>query len=121
MHSAWSHTGAYQQLTAVYQSGRITADIYHYLSAYFVKIYFETHEIVFQHSKGSFHLRFSGKVKIWHIGVTSMGNVHKCIILTFPDPPCQPGQIFLVQNGLYMCPTYSTTCFMLNSHLLGVF
>ena len=51
MHSAWSHTGAYQQLTAVYQSGRITADIYHYLSAYFVKIYVETHEIVFQHSK----------------------------------------------------------------------
>ena len=29
-------------------------------------------------------------------------------ILTFPDPPCQPGQTFLVQNGLYMCPTYST-------------
>ena len=56
----------------------------------------------------------------WHIWVTSMGNVHKCIILTFPDPPCQPGQIFLVQNGLYMCPTYSTTCFMLNSHLWGV-
>ena len=27
----------------------------------------------------------------------------------------------LVQNGLYRCPTYSTTCFMLNSHLLGVF
>ena len=42
-------------------------------------------------------------------------------ILTFPDPPCQPGQIFLVQNGLYMCPTYSTTCFMLKSHLWGVF
>ena len=39
----------------------------------------------------------------------------------FPDPPCQPGQNFLVQNGLYRCPTYSTTCFMLNSHLLGVF
>ena len=45
-----------------------------------------------------------GKVKIWHIWVISMGNVHKCIILTFPDPPCQPGQILLVQNGLYMCP-----------------
>ena len=42
-------------------------------------------------------------------------------IWTFPDPPCQPGQIFLVQNGLYRCPTYSTTCFMLNSHLWGVF
>ena len=42
-------------------------------------------------------------------------------ILTFFDPPCQPGQFFLVQNSLYRCPTYSTTCFMLNSHLLGVF
>merc|ERR1712055_273764 len=42
-------------------------------------------------------------------------------ILTFPDPPCQPGQIFLVQNGLYRCPTCSTTCFMSNSHLWGVF
>ena len=31
-------------------------------------------------------------------------------ILTFFDPPCQPGQIFLVQNSLYRCPTYSTTC-----------
>ena len=29
--------------------------------------------------------------------------------LTFPDPPFQPGQIILVQNGLYRCPTYSTT------------
>ena len=37
-------------------------------------------------------------------------------ILTFFDPPCQPGQIFLVQNSLYRCPTYGTTCFMLNSH-----
>ena len=35
-----------------------------------------------------------GKVKIWHIWVISMGHVHQCIILTFPDPPCQPGQIF---------------------------
>merc|ERR1712055_1173975 len=42
-------------------------------------------------------------------------------ILTFPDPPCQPGQIFLVQNGFYSCPTYSTTCFMLNSHPGGYF
>ena len=93
-------------------------------------------------------------------------------ILTFPDPPCQPDQIFWskiactgvphivlhvlcstrtsgghfrphevgfraifavlgdlfheaktfwVQNGLYRCPTYSTTCFMSNSHLWGVF
>merc|ERR1711978_737644 len=44
-----------------------------------------------------------------------------CHILTFFDPPCKPGQIFLVQNSLYRCPTYSATCFMLNSHLLGVF
>ena len=42
-------------------------------------------------------------------------------ILTFPDPPCQPGQFFLVQNGLYRCLTCSTTCFMLNSYLWGVF
>ena len=27
-------------------------------------------------------------------------------ILTFPDPHCQPGQIFVVQNGVYMCPAY---------------
>ena len=59
--------------------------------------------------------------RLGHIWVISMGNVQKCIILTFPDPPCQPGQIFLVQNGLYRCPTYSTTCFMSNSHLWGVF
>ena len=32
----------------------------------------------------------SGRVKIWHIWVISMGNVHKCIILTFPDPPANP-------------------------------
>ena len=63
----------------------------------------------------------SGKVKIWHIWVISMGNVQKCTILTFPDPPCQPGQNFLVQNGFYMCPTYSTTCFMWNSPLGGYF
>ena len=36
-------------------------------------------------------------------------------ILTFFDPPCQPTQFFLVKNSLYRCPTYSTTCFMLNS------
>ena len=62
-----------------------------------------------------------GKVKIWHIWVISMGHVHQCIILTFPDAPSQPSQIFLVQNGLYRCPTYSTTCFMSNSHLWGYF
>ena len=42
-------------------------------------------------------------------------------ILTFLDPPCRPGQIFLVQNGVYMCPAYSTTCFKFNQHLRGVF
>ena len=38
-------------------------------------------------------------------------------ILTFPDPHCQPGQIFVVQNGVYMRPAYSTTCFKFNQHL----
>ena len=42
-------------------------------------------------------------------------------ILTFPDPPCQLGQIFMVPNGLYKCPTNSTTYSMFNSHLLGAF
>ena len=42
-------------------------------------------------------------------------------ILTFPDPHCQPGQIFVVQNGVYMCPAYSTTCFNFNQHLRGLF
>ena len=41
-------------------------------------------------------------------------------ILTFPDPPSQPGQIILVQNDLYRCPTYSTLCFLFNQHLWGV-
>ena len=42
-------------------------------------------------------------------------------ILTFPDPYCRPGQIFVVQNGLYMCPAYCTTCFKFNQLLRGVF
>ena len=42
-------------------------------------------------------------------------------ILTFPDPHCQPGQIFVVQNGVYICPAYSTTCFKFNQHPRGVF
>ena len=42
-------------------------------------------------------------------------------ILTFPNPPCRPDQIFLVQNGVYMCPAYSTTCFKFNQHLRGYF
>ena len=40
---------------------------------------------------------------------------------TFPDPHCQPCQIFVVQNGVYMCPAYSTTCFKFNQHLREVF
>ena len=40
-------------------------------------------------------------------------------ILTFFDPPCQPGQIFLVKNSLYRCPLYSTTCFMVNFAPIG--
>ena len=63
----------------------------------------------------------SGKVKImdwctWPIEMTQI-----CHILSFPSPSCRSGRIFLVQNGLYRCPTYSTTCFMSNSHLWGVF
>ena len=42
-------------------------------------------------------------------------------ILTFPDPPYRPSQFFLVQNGMYMCLAYSTTCFKFNQHLKGVF
>ena len=42
-------------------------------------------------------------------------------ILTFPDPHCRPGQIFVVKDGVYMCPAYSTTCFEFNQHLRGVF
>ena len=38
-------------------------------------------------------------------------------ILTFFDSPCKLDQIFLVQNGLHRCPTYSALCFMFNSHL----
>ena len=41
-------------------------------------------------------------------------------ILNFSAPPSQAGQIILVQNDLKRCPTYSTSCFMLNSHLWGV-
>ena len=40
-------------------------------------------------------------------------------ILTFPDPPCQLRKNFMVRNGLYRCPTYSTTYFMFNSQLFG--
>ena len=63
----------------------------------------------------------SGKVKIMHLCTFPIEMTQMCHILTFPGPSCRPGQIFLVKNGLYMCPTYSTTCFMSNSHLWGVF
>ena len=46
---------------------------------------------------------------------------HSGADFTFPDLPCQLGQIFMVPNGLYRCPTHSTTYFMFNSHLLGAF
>ena len=42
-------------------------------------------------------------------------------ILTLPHPSCQPGQIFVVQNGLYMCPAYSTTCLSSTSFSGGYF
>ena len=61
----------------------------------------------------------SGKVKIMHLCTFPIEMTKMCHILTFPGPSCRPGQIFLVQNGLYRCPTYSTTCFMSNSHLWG--
>ena len=54
----------------------------------------------------------SGKVKIMHFCTFPIEMTQMCHILTFPGPSCRPGQIFLVQNGLYMCPTYSTTCFI---------
>ena len=37
-------------------------------------------------------------------------------ILTFPDPPCQLGQIFRVSNG--SCPTHIITYFMLDLFLV---
>ena len=36
-------------------------------------------------------------------------------------PPSQSDQIFMVQNGIYRCPAYSTTCLMFNSHLWRYF
>ena len=35
--------------------------------------------------------------------------------------PGRGSQIFMIPNGLYKCPTHSTTYFILNSHLLGAF
>ena len=42
-------------------------------------------------------------------------------ILAVFDPSCQPGRIFMVQNGWCSCPAYSTTCFMLDPYLKGLF
>ena len=50
-----------------------------------------------------------GKVKIWPKIAPICPILHR--ILTFPDPYCQPSQIFVVQNGLYMCTAYCTTFF----------
>ena len=44
----------------------------------------------------------------------------KVQIYTF-GPSCRPGWIFMVRNGWYRCPAYSTKCFRFNSHLWGVF
>jgi len=57
-----------------------------------------------------------GRVKIWPINVTQI-----CHILTFHGPFCRPGWIFMVQDGWYRWPTYSTTCFIFDPHLWGVF
>ena len=32
-------------------------------------------------------------------------------------PLLRPGRIFMVKNGWYRCPAYSSTCFMLDPHL----
>ena len=45
-------------------------------------------------------------------------------ILTFFDPPCQPGQFFLTQNSLYRCPTChmcSANAFFLVTKYLSLF
>ena len=42
-----------------------------------------------------------------------------CHILTLPGLSCRNGRIFMVQNGWYRCPAYSTTCFVFNRHLWG--
>ena len=47
--------------------------------------------------------------------------LQKYPILAVFGPSCRPGQIFMVQNGWHRCPAYSTTCFMLDLHLIGVF
>ena len=41
--------------------------------------------------------------------------------MTVPDPPCQPGPIFLARNAFKLCPMNSSTSFVFNSHLYGVF
>ena len=39
------------------------------------------------------------------------------LILTFFDPPRQPGPIFLAQNAFKLCPINSSTSFTFNLHL----
>ena len=60
-----------------------------------------------------------GKVKIWPKIAPICPILHRT--LTFPDPFCRPGQILVVQNGLYMCPAYCITCFKFKQHLRRVF
>ena len=43
--------------------------------------------------------------------------LQKYPILAVFGPSCRPSQFFMVQNCWYRCPTYSTTCFMLDPHL----
>ena len=47
--------------------------------------------------------------------------IHSGLYFDLPWPPLPSQSIFLVQNGLYRCPTYSITCFMFISYLWGVF
>ena len=73
----------------------------------------------------------SGKVKIWPKIAPILPqycSVFWSSLTTTVDPSiCQCwvdlklNQIFVVQNGVYMCPAHSTTCFKFNQQLRGVF
>ena len=52
----------------------------------------------------------------WPINITQV-----CHILIFPGPACRLCWIFMVQNGWYRSPAYSTTWFMFDTHLWEVF
>ena len=71
-------------------------------------------------------LKYPPEVRVRHETCSTICGTHVQAILdqknlTGLAGGVREGQIFLVQNGLYICPTYSTTCFMSNSHLWGVF